>query len=295
MFLLIILSLGLVHCQHAPEPTAAADPTRNAPQETQSEPVSNEPHAPTSRKMLAQLDRKPAFAALSLLVRQSWFSLPGSSDRCAQSYDYFPGGGIYSFYCHTMVIKNFQPLEEALQMPIFLSGPHQLGELNRTSETSFGHYNPEFVQTLTQWAAPALKDDNFRRATQEIYNDYVQPLARIMWATYSKLRNNPDFWRQEQAYLQAYMTRKGSPNYSVENYFFFMHPDFIPNASHDNPFWPSQGFDAGYDGNVTKSAVGFWVRRAIDGTADDFAHALEQLLIVYDPGTLREAEDLAAR
>lgn len=289
--LLIALALGLVHCQHAPEPTARTSGDSAA----SLAPGAAEPASPADKVTQASQPAKPVLTALSLLARQTWLTLPHSADRCNQSYDYFPEGGLYSFYCRIQLAPDFRPLEDALQMPIFLSGPHQFGKLDRTSETSFGHYNPDFVRTLSTWTVPAIQDDNFRRATQGTYNDYIQPLARIMWATWAKLRRNPDFWQQEQKSLQEFMTRKGSPNYSVENYFFFMHPDFIANADHDNPFWPEHGFDAGYNGNVTKSAVGFWIRRGIDGTADDFARTLEQMLVVYDPQTLREAEEEAQR
>ena len=44
------------------------------------------------------------------------------------------------------------------------------------------------------------------------------------------------------------------------------------------------GFDGGVSGNVAKTAVGFWLRRELDGTADLWAANLHRLMSAYGDG-----------
>jgi hypothetical protein len=43
------------------------------------------------------------------------------------------------------------------------------------------------------------------------------------------------------------------------------------------------GFDGGYEGNVVKTSVGFWLRRSMDGTDREFFDALVTLRNTYEP------------
>jgi hypothetical protein len=38
---------------------------------------------------------------------------------------------------------------------------------------------------------------------------------------------------------------------------------------------------------VVKTCIAFWMRRAIDGTADEFSRGLLKLIKTYDPGLLK--------
>lgn len=222
-------------------------------------------------------------AALEELDRRSrvaWRRLPEAKHRC-ESFDYFPVGGMYTVYCRLVNFGTFQEVETLLGMPVFLKGPHRGGELNVYSTAQFGHYNPQFVRTLADWSIPALRDAAFLEQTRWAYDEYIRPLAQIYYMTYLKLEQEPELYAQEIGRLERAMEREEMAGF-YEEYFFFMNPYFVEHREGSFQFFMDRGFDGGVDGNRVKGAVGFWLRRGIDGTADLFAQGLESLLRIYE-------------
>ena len=62
-----------------------------------------------------------------------------------------------------------------------------------------------------------------------------------------------------------------------------MNPYFCDKGQRPANFDYDNAFDAGVDGNVTKTVIGFWLRRSMDGTMDTFAEGLKKLLAAYQP------------
>ncbi len=214
-------------------------------------------------------------------ARQAWIDIANVPHRCG-AFDYLPNGGMYTMYCRLKNFGSFAELEDALGISIFVSGPHTGGQLDVHNPNAFGHYNPDFVLGLTSWALPGLKDSAFQQRTQSIYDHYFRPLARTYWATYRKLSTHDDFWDQEQvAFSQAVAT--GNTLHYHEQFFYFMNPRFLDNPRGGFEYFVDRGFDGGvFDGNVVKTAVGFWIRRGIDETAHLFGDALQVLMETYD-------------
>jgi len=169
-----------------------------------------------------------------------------------------------------------------LPVGIFRSGPHgQTLDLNNPKD--FGRYNPQFVDLIVEHGIPASRDEDFRRLTQGIYDEYVSPLARIMYMTYRKFEQNPELLRTEKnKFLQLLDTADGVPPYYYEKYFYFMNPGFAENPEGGFEAFVDDGFDAGYSGNVVKTAAFFWIRRSVDGTDRLFFRGLEKLMNAYD-------------
>lgn len=271
--------LLLTSCQSAPSATGAP---AEAAGDTPAEHSSAADAEAAARHQRLQI----ATDILYRFSERAWDGLMRSANACDNLFDYFPGGGIRSFYCHLQEFATYDQIETILDMPVFLSGPHVDGQLDHHSRSSFGHYNPEFVRTIASWALPAARDRQFLLGTRSVYERGVQPLARTYWATYQKLKANPDYWRSQQHEVQAYLAGDGMPEFYYEKYFVFMNDAFIANRDQPIEYFYGRGFDGGYDGNVVKSAVGFWIRRGIDGTAHEFARGLEQLLALYDPSVV---------
>src|SRR5690554_17482 len=268
--------LLMTGCQSAPSATTApADTARETPAQQTS--------TKDAESAARQARLKPATDILYRLAERAWSDLMRSSNSCDDQFDYFPNGGILIFYCHVQEFATYDQIETILDMPVFLSGPHLDGKLDHQSRTSFGYYNPEFVRTIATWALPAARDKQLLRGTQSIYDRGIQPLARTYWATYQKLKANPHYWDAQQSEIQSYLAGDGLPEFYYDKYFVFMNEEFIANRDKPIDYFYDRGFDGAYDGNVVKSAVGFWIRRSIDGTADEFARGLEQLLALYDP------------
>ena len=225
------------------------------------------------------------------IVRRAWRDLPTTQNRC-QNFDYFPQGGMQSFWCHLQELTTLPALSELASAPIFLSGPHSADALKLDSPSDFGHYNPVFVQRMTDLLIPAASDDAFRASTQNTYHTYVRPLARIYWLTRRKLNENPECMQRElKGYQAAIEQAKAAPPTDGfgyhEKWFFFMNPHFCKGNKPEEWYY-NNGMDGGVSGNVVKGAVGFWLRRTMDGTFDEFSTGLEKLLRAYDPKWLAQ-------
>lgn len=221
---------------------------------------------------------------------ESWLPRWGAS--LCSSFDYHPEGGLQSVWCHRPQTVTLKALADVASVPVFLSGPHSETELELKSRDTFGHYNPAFVRYLADHAV-SERGSMAQRATQGSYDRHLKPLATIFWQTYRKIQAEPACFERERSAYAAAIRRK-TPNY-YERWFYFMNPAFCNKGQPVESFLMSHGFDGGVDGNVTKSVVGFWLRRSMDGTFDAFAAALKKGLDAYDPALLSGAMAPAVR
>ena len=201
-----------------------------------------------------------------LYLASAWNALDRSPNTCMY-YDYFPQGGMRIFYCHLSHFMTYADLQSYLGFPIFLKGPHSNRDLDWKSLYSFGHYNPEFVKWISEAMIPGATDSNFLRITQAIYDSSIKPLARTTYKVHQIMElhdsNSEELKEELVDFLQ---TRKGE--YDIERFYSYLEDHGIN--------------DTGYDGNVVKTCVGFWLRRRIDGTKKDFFQGLVKLLKAYD-------------
>ena len=223
------------------------------------------------------------------LVRDVWQQLDKAKNSCG-GYNYYPEGGMQSFACNVMSLAPFTALYEQAQIDLFLSGPHSNSALNLASKKDFGHYNPEFVRWAVENLVPGTRDSAFRAATQPMYDSYVAPLARLFYHTHRKIEREPVCFDKEVKRYQRALKKKKGPRDFVERYFFFMNSDFCRRPD-DEEYFFKHGFDGGFDGNVTKTCVGFWIRRHLDGTREQFYAGLRQLLLAYEPTLLENDAD----
>ncbi len=229
----------------------------------------------------------PVPAGLSTAVRAAWKDIGGSRSGC-EEFDYFPEGGMRNFYCHVLTFISYRQFAELIGVPVFTGGPHTALELKLDSPDSFGYYNRAFVARLHRMLIPGEKDAAFRTATQGTYDGHVKPLARIFFVTYRKLKDNPSYLEQEKRDYLAMIRAGALQSYHYEKYFYFMNTGFIGSRD-DESYLMKHGFDGGWNGNVVKTCVAFWIRRSIDGTAEEFYTGLEKLLKTYDGRFLRDA------
>lgn len=226
--------------------------------------------------------RRTNDSELDRIVRHAWLNL-GSSTMGCDTFDYFPECGIRNFYCHLSGYIDYRHFQKSIGTPIFLSGPHGPDGLDLNSPDRFGHYNPLFVRKIRSILIPAIRDREFAKATLPVYQKYISRLARIHYVTYRKIQANPDFLQEEkERYLNTAIAAK--EKYDFERFFLFMNPEYL--ITDDRDILWNRGFDAGWDGNVVKTSVAFWIRRHIDGTDTEFFLGLNELLQVYDPDFL---------
>ena len=230
-------------------------------------------------------------AASSPLATRAWKGLSTAGNNCPNDYDYFPAGGMRNFWCHLNTLVSLSELEAAAGVPIFLSGPQSAMKQDLNNPGDFGHYNPAFVAWVKDNAIP--EGEANRRKLQPVYDTYIQPLARVHWVVWVKMQAVPKCTARElqlyQQRIQLGTSNEGTWGAWYERWFYFMNPEFCKHAGQDN-YLMAHGLDGGWSGNVVKTAVGFWLRRSLDGTAVSFAQDLESLLQVFDPVALSQTE-----
>jgi hypothetical protein len=206
------------------------------------------------------------------------------------SFDYHPDGGIQSFWCHRPSRLTVASVHALANVALFLSGPHKGDDLSLEASFDFGRYNPSFVRWLVDNAGPSPRDSGARTATQAAYDAHMKPLTEIFWRTYSKAQRDPACFAREKSTYSDLIAKRRLPKQYYERWFWFMNPYFCEHGlkSPNDQFYYDNGFDAGIDGNVTKTVIGFWLRRWIDGTMDTFAEGLKKLVTSYEPELLTE-------
>jgi len=207
----------------------------------------------------------PISSAKTHTITEAWVSLSETENQCPDVYDYFPNGGLLSFYCHAKTLMDLQDLQRMAKVPVFLSGPHKNNQPTTSAEQEFGHYNPKFVQWLIDNLIPAADNGELHALTQTFYEQYVQPLARTYYKSYQALQALPENFAAETRQYADLVEQRTLPVYYYDKFYDF-----------------ADLHELGYEGNVVKGAVAFWIRRNIDGTIEQFVEGLEKLLGVYD-------------
>lgn len=213
------------------------------------------------------------------LAEKTWTTFGYTKNACPKYFDYFPQGGMRSVYCHAKYFLDYKTLQDWVGEPVFVKGPHTKNTLMLEAPNYFGYYNPQFVTKLQHKLIPT--SPQAIAVTKPMYHKYVESLARIHYLTHQKWQKHPEELKREMLSYQSKVERDELPTYYYEKFFYFLNPEFF--AYQDNPnYLMNHGFDGGYSGNVVKTAAAFWVRRHLDGTADEFFTALTQLLNTYD-------------
>lgn len=209
-------------------------------------------------------------------------------NQCA-GFDYFPTGGMRSFWCHRPASGTIAALGKLAGVPIFKSGPHPADDLVLTATNDFGHYNPAFVQWLGAHGV-SPRGSAVQRATQASYDSYLRPLAEVFYTTYLKVKSQPAcFEREKAAYAAAIAEGRGGE--FLEREYFFMNSEFCSHDGGDMNYFFEHGVDGKLDGNVVKTTIGFWMRRSMDGTIDEFGAGLGKLIAAYEPELLAAKAD----
>lgn len=285
--LLVAVGFAGAACSPAPPPVQSAPIL--APIEV---PPARESVPPSAPVVAADAGAAPAPAAApspSEAALKEW----SRKSQC-QDFDYYPNGGIQNFWCHRPARITLASIRALAGVEIFSKGPHTADTLSLDAASDFGHYNPDFVTWVVEHAGASPRGSAAQKATQASYDAHLKPLAEIFWKTYAKAQaDQACFTREKTAYADL-IAKKKLPKDYYERWFYFMNPYFCDKGPQKTfNFYSDNGFDAGVDGNVAKSVIGFWLRRSMDGTMDRFAEGLKGLLAAYQPELLAAPAKLA--
>ena len=170
---------------------------------------------------------------------------------------------------------------------VWVAAPHAptasgLG-LDLQSDRDFGRYDPAFVRWAVDNAVP--ESDGARTLARPIYERHVRRLARVYWLSLRRLTADgyPDRLAGGAAAYAAYLdggpVPSGAAGYEGGvSVFSLFEADGLAIA--EVLTRPGENeWVVRYEANT---ALGFWVRRRADGTADAFRDGLRQLLAAFD-------------
>ena len=165
-------------------------------------------------------------------------------------------------------------LSEIFTTPVFIRGPH-LNGMNFGDKTSFGYYNPEFIEKLTVITNELLDNSIYKELLRPIYKNYLSEMAYAYRAAYEVFKsykmNNPN--RLEDA-TRNYLYQISIGDETGEDVFGVL--------SHLETHYPEQ-YDSynlsGRGANIRDyynfyTAINFWGRRDIDGTFEKIGELL---------------------
>jgi len=170
---------------------------------------------------------------------------------------------------------SLERLTELSQTAIFVKGPHTGGKINFDSRYEFGYYNIEFVKWLGDLVLAVKQNTTIRTATQPMYDKYLKKPARTYHQAYRFLEGAVDLEEVKKAYLNHIANRTLPQGYIHS----FDKIDQIELQRTGHDFWHAH------------TALGFWVRRAIDKTDIAFFDGLKTLLETYDAKYINDYKD----
>ncbi len=235
--------------------------------------------------------------ASASVIRKAWTSLDAAA-QCPPSMAHSDVPGVRALYCSMTPFVSRPALQRLSGIQVFLSGPHTGGAPDLKSYR-FGRYNPAFVRWVTENAIPGSTDNAFRLATQPLYDRVLRGIARAYYVAYRDWEQWPQQFEQIKADYERQIRQAGpdpeerhtgGPGLYLQRAIGQFWRDKPPTAmpqitSHSEQLLFMHSHSA---------ALGFWVRRDIDGTKDEFYAGLLKLIRTYDPDLLVTRERAAA-
>lgn len=186
-------------------------------------------------------------------------------------FDYWPDGGIRIAYDHLRTFTSYQNLVKLSPVPLFIKGPHNKLSLDLRSNTSFGYYNPAFIDWLKLKMSEILSSSEFVNRTKPQFKKYLAKTALVYWDTYHALQK----WPAERDKLLEEYVSKIQQGELPEGYYY----NIAWNG--DKKYQSLKTLFAKHNVNVVAPAVYFWLRRKIDSTDEKVRDLLAHLLKSY--------------
>lgn len=202
----------------------------------------------------------------------SWSVLQKKTTQSYQSTGtLYPEFGVRGRYAILKPLINPAILEELVGEKVYRSGPHRGANIDYTDEEAFGYYNPAFLKKLLPTLTSLSDNKLFVKSTQGLYNREFRDVLRVFFQAYPVAANRKDIQDGFLAILNMPRSSRKNP-YAIDAYFNDVFSGFAREME-------GQGYDEleGY------MAARFWVRRSIDGTADEFYRMLRLAIRTFDP------------
>ena len=197
---------------------------------------------------------------------------PKQANAFRDLHTWLPDRGLRGLYGNLRGHLSYQDLEKLIEIKIFLKGPHTDGKLNLTSN-QFGHYNPAFPRWLKQNAIPGRSNPKLRALYQPIYDLSFRRMARTYYLAHRHLHSDPMRLKKiHNDYIGRVKNEEATGQFLGDAFRAFA----------------DQMENNGYDWYEANTAPGFWLRRSIDGTDNEFHAGLVALLETHDAAFLKQ-------
>jgi hypothetical protein len=198
--------------------------------------------------------------------------------------------GLRGLYCYVESILGFPQVQQFSGLEIFIQGgPHNNSQPNFKANT-FGYYNKDFVIWARENLIPTATEGPFKETIKRVYNKFLQKMARAYYVSYQYVNNHPEeLKRVKTEYLRLVERYKGEPWQGIGT-----DPGLYIQYKAFQPFMKEME-KRGYEIYSISVAPGFWVRRSVDGTAEEIFKGLEKLMRTYDAQFLDTFNDAIAR
>lgn len=205
------------------------------------------------------------------LINKTWMQPEKLRNQC-KDFPYFPNGGVHSAYCFIKTYLPLSKLELISGHKVFLSSPHIDDTIVRTNK-DFGRYNPRFLGWVIENVLPVTSYAEVKKVTEKTYINYFSKSAKTYYLVYLQLQLQND----DNAKIRGNITNaiREKNYYGYDEYYYY------PNDNFEE--YPHKGKIIKVNGNISKTAVPFWIRREIDGTSALFIQALEKVFMEYEP------------
>ena len=179
--------------------------------------------------------------------------------------------GLRSKYAMAKNYASLEILEQTFGEPIFIRGPHG-STMDFNSTTSFGYYNPAFIIKVHQTLDEALQNPMFKKVATSVYNQHLKSIAHTYQDAFRHIEQESAIRQQlTNDYLLAMAQPAGTMEGSLQE-------SFRGYAE------AAEKSDRKADVYESFTAPSFWIRRHIDGTADEFKQLLEMAMTHLEDG-----------
>ncbi len=240
-------------------------------------------------------------ASLEQIVKDDIKTLDKLNDECKKIeyyFDYFPSGGIHSVYCHLHKLTLPQLIKLYKSVPVVQSSPH-LEKMDFQNTRAFTRYSLAFVRELDQVFNRRLPALIGQDQVKKIYQKTFPLQAQTAYATYKKLLKEREVTELALKEYKRYIQQGKNSLEIIRPFDYLFNPNFprayklfIKNRDMMQYFPTLKGDAGGFEWNMTYGFAGFWMRRMIDGTAQDIFAALERFMMRNDPEFMRNPTKL---
>jgi len=193
-----------------------------------------------------------------------WELLDSNYEPIRERDDTWLDVGLRSKYAMAKNYASISILEEAFDEDIFVRGPHA-GDMDFNSTTSFGYYNPRFIEKAHQALDVALQNPMFKKVARPLYEKHLKSMAHTYQDAFAFVQKE-DAMRSRL--INDYIFAMASPEGVIVGSFQEKFRGYAEALEKEKNADIYEGF----------TAPSFWIRRHIDGTADDFSNLLNMAI-----------------